>query len=108
MSVVSAETRRSEGSTVVSQAANLADRVLRNARGRESTIAVYAAWHGQQVERLSWRALGEQVADCRNSLLRLGVSPGDRIVAQLSAGTAALVAFLSVAAAGAVWVSVDV
>ena len=96
------------GSAMVSRTANLADRVLRNGRGRENAIAVYAAWHGHQVERLSWRALGEQVADCRNSLLRLGVSPGDRIVAQVSPGTAALVAFLSVAAAGAVWVSVDV
>jgi acetoacetyl-CoA synthetase len=86
-----------------SAAHNFADRVLRNRFGREDDVAVYAAARGRWLERLTWRQLAEQVADCRNSLLRLGVAPGDRVLAQLPTGTAALVAFLSVASVAGVW-----
>ncbi len=102
-----AVTRDGSGPAITSRAANLADRVLRNGPGREGQTAVYASWQGRHLERLSWRALVDQVADCRYSLLRLGVSPGDRVLAQMSSGTAALVAFLATAAAGAVWIPVD-
>jgi len=89
-----------------SRASNFADRVLRNRAGREDDLAVYSLWQGKPAERLSWNDLATQVADCRNSLMRLGLSPRDRVVAQTTSGVAALIAFLSVASVGAIWSAV--
>jgi acetoacetyl-CoA synthetase len=85
---------------------NFADRVLRNRAGRGDKTAVYSIWQGKVAERLTWDALVGNVADCRNSLLRLGVSPGDQVMAQMATGSAALTAFLATASVGAVWSTV--
>ena len=54
---------------------------------------------------LSWDELRDLVARCRTGLVRLGVRPGDRVVAYLPNGPEALVAFLATASLGAIWAS---
>lgn len=87
---------------------NFADRVLRNRIDRADEPAAYSIWQGRIMEQLTWGTLASDVADCRNSMLRLGVSPGDRIVAQMATGSAALTAFFAAASIGAVWSTVPV
>src|SRR5580693_425011 len=87
---------------------NFADRVLRNRIDRAEEPAAYSIWQGRIMEQLTWGTLASDVADCRNSMLRLGVSPGDRIVAQMATGSAALTAFFAAASIGAVWSTVPV
>jgi len=81
---------------------NFADRVLRNRIDRADEPAAYSIWQGRIMEQLTWGTLASDVADCRNSMLRLGVSPGDRIVAQMATGSAALTAFFAAASIVAV------
>jgi acetoacetyl-CoA synthetase len=56
----------------------------------------------EQIE-LTFADLREQVATARAGLLRLGVQPGDRVVAYLPNIPETLVAFLATASLGAVW-----
>jgi acetoacetyl-CoA synthetase len=52
---------------------------------------------------LTFAQLGEQVAAARAGLQRLGVGPGDRVVAYLPNIPETLIAFLATASLGAVW-----
>ena len=52
---------------------------------------------------LSFGELRKQVAACRAGLQRLGVGPGDRVVAYLPNIPQTLVAFLATASLGAIW-----
>lgn len=56
-----------------------------------------------RASELSWGALGRQVASMAHTLRGLGVAPGDRVVAYLPNVPQTIVAFLAVAAVGAVW-----
>lgn len=58
--------------------------------------------HGA-VETLSWPELRRQVASFAAHLKRLGVGPGDRVVALLPNRPETVVAFLACASVGAVW-----
>src|SRR5260370_1143908 len=54
---------------------------------------------------LTFRGLREQVARARAGLQRLGVGPGDRVVAYLPNMPETLVAFAATASLGAIWAS---
>jgi acetoacetyl-CoA synthetase len=68
-------------------------------------VAVLAYSQTRDRVELTWAQLGEQVARARAGLQRLGVGPGDRVVAYLPNIPETLVAFLATASLGAVWAS---
>jgi acetoacetyl-CoA synthetase len=67
------------------------------------TVAVVAISQSREPFELTFRELREQVARARAGLQRLGVGPGDRVVAYLPNIPETLVAFLATASLGAVW-----
>jgi acetoacetyl-CoA synthetase len=74
--------------------------------GREEdtdAVAVVAVSQTRDRFELTFGELREQVARARAGLERLGVGPGDRVVAYLPNIPEALVAFLATASLGAVW-----
>jgi acetoacetyl-CoA synthetase len=56
-----------------------------------------------ELQEVSWHQLRRQVASLAAHLRRLGVGPGDRVVAYLPNTPQTAVAFLAVASLGAVW-----
>jgi acetoacetyl-CoA synthetase len=68
-----------------------------------SRVAVVARSQSRDPVELTFGELREQVARARAGLLRLGVRPGDRVVAYLPNIPETLVAFLASASIGAVW-----
>jgi acetoacetyl-CoA synthetase len=74
--------------------------------GREEdldTVAVVARSQTRDPFELTFRELREQVARARAGLQRLGVQPGDRVVAYLPNVPETLIAFLATASLGAIW-----
>lgn len=71
----------------------------------EDTDAVAIVAHSQSREsrELTFGELREQVARARVGLRRLGIGPGDRVVAYLPNIPETLVAFLACASLGAIW-----
>ena len=67
------------------------------------TVAVVAVSQSREPFDLTFRDLREQVGRARAGLQRLGVGPGDRVVAYLPNIPETLVAFLATASLGAVW-----
>ena len=80
---------------------NLVDQVFRHGSSERSAI-VFRNEAGERGE-LGWKELQAQVASLATTLHQLGVEPGDRVVAFLPNVPATVVAFLAVAAIGAVW-----
>ncbi len=66
-------------------------------------VAVHARSQTRAPVELTFAELREQVAAAREGLKRLGVGPGDRVVAYLPNVPETLVAFLATASLGAVW-----
>jgi acetoacetyl-CoA synthetase len=66
-------------------------------------VAVLARSQTRADFELSFGELREQVARARAGLKRLGIGPGDRVVAYLPNVPEALVAFLATASLGAIW-----
>jgi acetoacetyl-CoA synthetase len=66
-------------------------------------VAVVAVSQTREPFDLTFGELREQVARARAGLLRLGVGPGDRVVAYLPNIPETLVAFLATASLGAIW-----
>jgi acetoacetyl-CoA synthetase len=76
--------------------------------GREEDadeIAVVSHSQTRPPGELSFRELRQQVARARAGLVRLGVGPGDRVVAYLPNIPETLVAFAATASLGAIWAS---
>ena len=73
--------------------------------GSPDAVAVVARSQTRGPVELTRAQLAEQVARCQAGLERLGVGPGDRVVAYLPNIPEALIAFLAVASLGAVWSS---
>jgi len=67
------------------------------------TVAIVARSQSRGEVELTFGDLREQVARARAGLLRLGVGPGDRVVAYMPNIPETLVAFLASASIGAVW-----
>jgi acetoacetyl-CoA synthetase len=70
-------------------------------------VAVVARSNTRGPFELTFRELRDRVARARAGLQRLGVGPGDRVVAYLPNIPETLVAFLASASLGAVWASVS-
>src|SRR5581483_4095060 len=81
---------------------NYAAHMLREA-GDDATVAVLSRSQTRGPVDLTAGELRAQVARARAGLLRLGVGPGDRVVAYLPNIPETLVAFLAGASIGAVW-----
>jgi acetoacetyl-CoA synthetase len=79
---------------------NLAERLLAG-----EGVAVVAHSQTRDTIELTFADLREQVARARVGLVRLGVQPGDRVVAYMPNIPETLVAFAAVASLGAVWAS---
>jgi acetoacetyl-CoA synthetase len=74
--------------------------------GREEdvdAVAVVAYSQSRATQELTFGDLREQVAHARTGLKRLGVGPGDRVVAYLPNIPETLVAFLATVSLGAIW-----
>lgn len=84
---------------------NYVEHALRRAADAPDDMAVIAHSQTRDEVRLSWRELREQVSRARAGLARLGVGPGDRVVAYLPNIPESVVAFLATASLGAVWAS---
>jgi acetoacetyl-CoA synthetase len=68
-------------------------------------VAVVAHSQTREPESITFAEFREQVARARAGLVRLGVGPGDRVVAYLPNIPETLVAFAAAASLGAVWAS---
>ena len=66
-------------------------------------VAIVARSQSREPFEVTWGDLRDQVARARAGLQRLGVGPGDRVVAYLPNIPETLVAFLATASLGAVW-----
>ena len=71
--------------------------------GDDNSVAIVARSQTREPLELTFGDLGDQVARARAGLERLGVGPGDRVVAYLPNIPETLVAFLAAASLGAVW-----
>src|SRR4051794_17205805 len=67
--------------------------------------AIIARNQTRAAQELTFAELREQVARARAGLLRLGVRPGDRVVAYTPNIPETLIAFAAAASVGAVWAS---
>jgi len=81
---------------------NYAEHML-GAEGDGPAVAVIAHSQTRAPLQLTFADLREQVAAARTGLRRLGVGPGDRVVAYLPNIPETLVAFLATASLGAIW-----
>jgi acetoacetyl-CoA synthetase len=68
-------------------------------------VAIVAQSQTREPVQLTFGEFREQVARARAGLLRLGVGPGDRVVAYLPNIPETLVAFAATASLGAIWAS---
>ncbi len=83
---------------------NLAEHLL----GRDEdldTVAILSYTQTRAPRQLTFGELREQVARARAGLARLGVQPGDRVVAYLPNIPETLIAFAATASLGAIWAS---
>jgi acetoacetyl-CoA synthetase len=74
-------------------------------RGDPQRIAVVSLSQSREERSLNLGELRDHVARARTGLQRLGVGPGDRVVAYLPNVAETIVAFLATASLGAVWAS---
>jgi acetoacetyl-CoA synthetase len=73
------------------------------ARERPDTTALISVREGEALQRMSWATLGAQVRTLATQLRRLGVKPGDRVVAVLSNTPHAAISALATTSIGAIW-----
>ncbi|MGH2858924.1 MAG: acetoacetate--CoA ligase [Solirubrobacteraceae bacterium] len=81
---------------------NYAEHLLGRDEDRDR-VAVIAQSQTRDERQLTFGELREQVARARVGLQRLGVGPGDRVVAYLPNIPETLVAFIATASLGAIW-----
>ena len=85
---------------------NYAEQALRTRPGRDDQqLAVVTLTESGAESTLTIGQLRAQVGAAQAGLRRLGIRPGDRVVALVPTGIHALVGFLATAALGAVWSS---
>jgi acetoacetyl-CoA synthetase len=80
---------------------NYAEHAL--AHERPDTDALIHVREGQPPARLSWTELGARVRVMATQLRKLGVRPGDRVVAVLPNSPEAVIAVLATTSIGAIW-----
>jgi acetoacetyl-CoA synthetase len=72
-------------------------------RERPDATAIMSVREGEPVRRMNWSELGNQVRILASELKRLGVVPGDRVVAVLPNTPHAAIALLATTSIGAIW-----
>lgn len=82
---------------------NYAEHLLR--AGHDDRVAIIGESQSRARVELTFGELRDQVARAAAGLRRLGVGPGDRVVAYLPNCPEAVVAFLATASVGAIWSS---
>ncbi len=82
---------------------NYAEHALRHAAGDRPAIIFESELRART--EISWDELKRQVAALANALKKLGVKPGDRVVAYMPNIPHTVVALLAVASIGAIWSS---
>ncbi|KPQ07163.1 MAG: acetoacetate-CoA ligase [Rhodobacteraceae bacterium HLUCCA12] len=82
---------------------SFAEHVLRHARTRPQAPALIARSETFGRRVLTWAELADRVARAAQGLRRLGVGPGDRVVAILPNTVESIVAFLATSSLGAIW-----
>ncbi len=82
---------------------NYAQHALRHERADADAILFLS--ERRPLSRMSWQELAAQVRTLATQLRRLGVQPGDRVVAYLPNVPEAIVAMLATTAIGAIWAS---
>jgi acetoacetyl-CoA synthetase len=80
---------------------NYAEHAL--AHERPGVDALMYAREGEPLQRMSWTDLGTRVRTLATQLRKLGVRPGDRVVAVLPNAPEAVIAALATTSIGAVW-----
>lgn len=83
---------------------NYAERLMRAHPG-DAVAIVHKSEVRTETHEITWDHLRRGVASCAAGLRRLGVGPGDRVVAYVPNIPEAIVAFLATASIGAVWSS---
>ena len=73
------------------------------AHERPDATAIISLREGEPLQRMSWTTLGDRVRILATQLRRMGVRPGDRVVAVLPNAPEAAIAMLATAAIGAIW-----
>ena len=74
-------------------------------RYRDDQIAIVDRREDGTTNEISYRALYQQVAQCQDLLISLGVKQGDRVAAYLPNCAQTIIAFLATASMGAIWSS---
>lgn len=82
---------------------NYAEHVLRHAAVDPDATALYHATEDQKLGEVSWRELAGNVRAVATYLRKLGLQPGDRVIAYMPNVPATVIAMLAVTAAGGVW-----
>lgn len=83
---------------------NYAEHLLGTAEDTDR-VAIVARSQTREPIELTFGELRERVARCRAGLQRLGIGPGDRVVAYLPNIPETLIAFAATASLGAIWAS---
>jgi acetoacetyl-CoA synthetase len=73
------------------------------ARERPEATAIMSLREGGPLQRMSWATLGDKIRILATQLRRMGVRPGDRVVAVLPNAPEAAIATLATASIGAIW-----
>lgn len=73
------------------------------ARERPDVTAIMSMREGEPLQRMSWATLGDEIRLLATQLRRMGVRPGDRVVAVLPNSSEAAIGLLATASIGAVW-----
>lgn len=84
---------------------NFAGEYLRAAAGRDDEVAVIGVSQTREQVTFTFGQLSELIARIRTGLIRLGVEPGDRVVAYMPNLPETVAAFLATASLGATWAS---
>ena len=72
-------------------------------RERPDTTALISVREGEALQRMSWETLACHIRVLATQLRRLGVRPGDRVVAVLPNGPQAVIALMATTSIGAIW-----
>ena len=84
---------------------NYAEHMLRHEAEAPLDVAVVHSSELRPLTKATWRELGDAVRSMASNLRKLGIVPGDRIVAYMPNIFETLVAMLATTAIGAVWAS---
>lgn len=84
---------------------NLAEQVFRHHEHEPDRPAILSRSELRGLDTLTWGELRGRIAALADSLRRLGVGPGDRVVAYLPNLPETMVAFFAVSSLGAIWSS---